>query len=129
MAVIARRLFLALFAYAPADEWRELLASFASNLSEGNISACLRLFTRDFPHRDSLRASLTGLTAAYDLSSSVEIRSGDADKLEVDWYLSGRSQTDNSVAFQRREILTFQLVREGKAWRIASLNPLHFFAP
>jgi hypothetical protein len=129
MAAIARRLFLALFAYTPAEEWRELLADLAANLSAGNVSACLRLFARDFPHREALRDSLASLTAAYDLSSSVEVRTGDADRLEVDWYLSGRSKTGNAVAFQRREILTLSLTRAGKFWRISRLEPLTFFQP
>jgi len=127
MAAIARRALLALF-FAPAEaELRSVLASMAADLSEGNVSAFLSAFSKSFPARDELRLELTGLTAAYDLNSSVQIQSADDTSLKADWYLAGRARSDNAIAFQRREVLSITFRQEGKSWRIVELTPINIF--
>jgi len=131
MEAIARRAIFALFFVEPQDDIRNILASMATDLSAGNISGFLKATDGNLPGRDELRQQLVGLTSAYDLNSSVQVQtsSGGPDQqlAQVDWYLSGRSRSDNAVGFQRREVLSIEFKRRNKRWLVTRLDPRSFF--
>ena len=131
MEAIARRALIALFFAPPQDEIRAILASMATDLSAGNISGFMTAIAKDFPARDELRQQLEGLISAHDINSSVEIQttSGTEDKqtAKVDWYLALRSRTDNAIAIQRRELLTFSFTRSKKRWLVDTISPISFW--
>ncbi|MBZ2184753.1 MAG: hypothetical protein K7J46_08565 [Bryobacter sp.] len=133
MAAIARRSLLALFFVPPETAIRDTLALLASDLSEGNLSGFLRHFSRDFPGREQLRYQVAALLNAHDLTSSIAIQSSSGDSsrqsAQLDWYLAGRSKSDNSIAFQRREVLTLDFSRQGNRWLITKADSLKIFAP
>jgi len=103
----------------------------ATDLSAGNVSGFMRAIAEEMPDRDQLREQVAGLMAAYGLSCSVQIQSvkGTAERqtAQVDWYLAGRSNTDNAVMLQRREVLTIDFIKSKKRWVVAKLSPIAFF--
>jgi hypothetical protein len=131
MAAIARRTLLALLLAPPETKLSDTLARLASDLSEGNLSAFLRHFSRDFPAREELRYQVAALINAHDLTSSIEIQSSSGDSsrqsARIDWYLAGRSKVDNAIAFQRREIITLELTHQASRWLISKADSLNKF--
>jgi hypothetical protein len=132
MEAIARRAIFALFFAGTEDDIRNILASMATDLSAGNISGFLKSTAKTLAARDELRQQLVGLTSAYDINSSVQVQtsSGGADQqsAKVDWYLSGRSRSDNAISFQRREVLSIEFSRVNKRWLVTSIEPRAFFS-
>ncbi|MBM3761370.1 MAG: hypothetical protein FJW36_14120 [Acidobacteria bacterium] len=131
MAAIARRVLFGLL-FAPNETTlRDVLAQMATDLSAGNVSGFLKATVAEMPGRDALRQQLAGLTAAYDVTSSLQVMGSSGDDarqmLEVDWYLGARSRTDNAVMLQRRETLKIGMVLKGKRWMVESIQPLEFF--
>lgn len=132
MGAIALNAALCLMLLAsPRDEIRDALASVATDLSASNVAGAISAMSKDLPEREELREQLDGLTAAFDLTSSVEIVASTGDDkrqtARVDWYLAGRSRTDNAVQWQRREWIDVTFVKEGKRWKIAQISPRTLF--
>ncbi len=107
---MARRAFLMILA-APllADvrqEILDLLTAMASALSEGNGLAFLDHVDHSMRDYDKLERSILALTAQNEVASSIDL-----------------------LLERRRETLTCGLVRGKKKWKVASLEPISFFAP
>jgi hypothetical protein len=132
MEAIARRAIFALFFAGAEDDIRNLLASMATDLSAGNISGFLKATDKNLAARDELRQQLVGLTSAYDINSSVQVQTssgGDEQQTaQVDWYISGRSRSDNSISIQRREVLAIDFKRINKRWLVTRIEPRAFFS-
>ncbi len=133
MEAIVRSLVLAWMLASPLDEARGVLASMATDLSAGNVSGFLSATAKDLEGRDELRQQLVSMVSTYDLNSSVEIQSIEGTEqrqtAKVDWYLAGRTRTDDAIRFQRREVLTIDFTRSNRKWLVTRLEPRAFFNP
>lgn len=115
-----------------SDIW-ELLTEAAAALTAGNAPEFMGAFDRSMPGYSMLAANVSGLTAAYEVASSIEMLSeegsGSTRKVELDWYLELIEQQDETNTTRRRERVTCRLMKLGKKWKIEALEPIAFFAP
>ncbi|SPF51786.1 conserved exported hypothetical protein [Candidatus Sulfopaludibacter sp. SbA4] len=125
-----------------ADDAWELVASAARALveatalpppSRGNASAFLSFFDPKMPGYETLRTNVTALIEQSDLESTLDPVSNDGDDrtrtLEVDWELRMMDPGTSVVSARRQERIKCRVEKQGRKWRIVSLEPLSFFAP
>lgn len=116
-----------------ADEVWEVLSSVASDLSAGHGGEFLSAFDPAMPGYEELRNSVTALLGQADVQSSIELVSNEGDgrsrKVEVDWLLRITESTGVSGATSRQERVRCGFEKQGKRWRIVSMEPLALFAP
>ena len=111
----------------------DLFLSMAAALTDVNVPGFMSAFDREMPGYDKLKTEIDGLTLQNEISSSVEPIKDDGDDskrlVEMDWYLQVRSLQQNGPITTRREVIHCELRKQGKRWKIVSLQPLEFFAP
>ena len=116
-----------------AQQVWDLFTSMASALSAGDASAFLNAFDTAMPGYEALRAGVTALLREAEVQSSIELveEAGDDGRrtVELDWLVHIVYRQDGAVAERRRERVKLRVEKSGKKWRIASLEPLQFFAP
>ena len=114
------------------DIW-DLLTQTASALSEGNARNFLAAFDRAMPGYSTLDANVSALLDQYQVQSSIEILRQEGTSMmrnvELDWFLQIVEQHETAEVIRRRERVRCRLVKQGKKWRINSLEPVGFFAP
>jgi hypothetical protein len=132
LAVAAVSLPAPLGAADAGDIW-ELLTGAAAALSAGNAPEFMQDFDRSMPGYSMLAAYVSGLTAAYEVESSIEMLSeegsGSTRSVELDWYLELIEQQDETNTIRRRDRISCRLMKIGKKWKIVALEPIAFFAP
>jgi len=113
------------------DVW-DLFTEVASALSEGNAAQFLKAFDRSMPGYAMLEANVIALLAQAEVQSSIEILSdegtGATRAVELDWFLQIVAQQEAGGSTRRRERVHCRLAKQGKRWRITSIEPLAFFA-
>jgi len=111
----------------------DVFTAMAAALSDENVPEFMNAFDKDMPGYGKLRTDVTALTYQAYVSSSVEPLKEEGDdstrKLDLDWFLQVRSPLQTGPTVTRREILHCELRKQGKHWKIVSLQPLEFFAP
>jgi hypothetical protein len=111
----------------------DLFASTAAALAEVNVPQFMNAFDKDMPGYDKLKSEVTGLTTQNEISSSVEPIKDEGDEskraVDLDWYLQVRSLLQSGPVTTRREVIHCELRKQGKHWKVVSLQPLEFFAP
>ena len=114
------------------DIW-DVLTQAASALSEGNARNFLAVFDRTMPEYNTLDANVNALLDQCQVQSSIEILSqegtGAMRNVELDWFLQIVQQQESAAVTRRRERVRCRLAKQGKKWRITSLEPMGFFAP
>lgn len=134
---IARRAFLAALA-APllagtGQEVLDLFTVLASALSEGNGMAFLDHVDHSMPDYEKLERSILALAAQNELVAAIDVLEDEGDEqtraVQVDWLLQIRSREETGTLVRRREIVKCRLARVKKKWKVASLDPVSFFAP
>ncbi len=115
----------------PPDLLR-LVTDATEALSNGEASNFLDKFDRNMPGYADLRERIEGLVAAYEVGSTIEIANDSGDEtshsIELDWLLILNDRNDlNGRKESRRQIIKCQAKREGKRWKITSLEPIDFF--
>ena len=116
-----------------AQQVWDLFTSMASALSAGDAAAFLNAFDPAMPGYEALRAGVTALLREAEVQSSIELVEEEGDDgnraVELDWLVHIVDRQDGAVAERRRERVKCRVEKSGKKWRIASLEPLQFFAP
>jgi hypothetical protein len=117
-----------------ADQVWDVIGAMAAALSNTMGAEFLGFFDRAMPGLPELRVNVTGLLTQLKIESSIDLVSNEGDDqkrtVEVDWLLRMRNRDDDSVsdATRREERVKFRFAKQGKRWRIVSLEPLSFFA-
>jgi len=110
-----------------------VFASMAAALADSNVSEFMKPCDKDMPDYDALKAEIGSLLTGNQVSSSVEPMNEEGDdskrSVDLDWYLQIRSQLDNGPITVRRKVIHCELRKEGKHWKVVSLQPMDFFAP
>ncbi len=105
----------------------------ASALSEANAIAFMNAFDPAMPGYEALRASVTALLREAEVQSSIELVEEQGDDrsraVELDWLVHIVDRQDGAVAERRQQRVKCRVEKSGRKWRIASLEPLQFFAP
>jgi hypothetical protein len=111
----------------------DVFTAMAAALSDTNVPEFMNAFDKDMPGYGKLKNDVTALMTQADISTSAEPikdEGGDAErKMDLDWYLQVRSLYPNGPIVTRREIIHAELRKQGKHWKIVSLQPMEFFAP
>jgi len=122
--------------YLFADSPREIIDVFgamAAALTDNNLPEFMGAFDKNMPGYGKLKTDVTALMTQADITSSIEPVKDEGDDttrtLDLDWYLQVRSLYPDGPIVTRREVIHCQLRKQGKHWKIVSLQPLEFFAP
>ena len=85
------------------------------------------------PDYEKLERSILALAAQNELVAAIDVLEDEGDEqtraVQVDWLLQIRSREETGTLVRRREIVKCRLERVKKKWRVASLDPVSFFAP
>jgi len=116
-----------------AQDVRDFFGQLESALSEGNADQFMKGFDRSMPGYDKLAANVEALVQQQDVQSSIEVLNDDgtdsARMLELDWFLQFVQPKQGGDVVRRRVEVHCTLVKQGKRWRITSLEPLSLFTP
>jgi hypothetical protein len=123
---------LAAFLRADSDrDVRDLIASAAGALSEGNVELFLDAFDRAMPDFDKLRDNVAGLISQADVGCNIEVQSNQGDDSErtmtLDWILTIDHKDNTPGTTRRQKTVKCRLKKTGKKWRIVSFEPLDLF--
>jgi hypothetical protein len=138
MPVIVRSVALGIIAVAClcADTHADIIDVFtamAAALSDSNVPEFMNAFDKNMPGYGKLKNDITALITQADVSTSAEPikeEGGDATHtMDLDWFLQVHSQYLNGPTVNRREVIHCELQKQGKHWKIVSLQPMEFFAP
>jgi hypothetical protein len=110
----------------------DVFAAMAAALSDTNVPEFMGAFDKDMPGYGKLKTDVTALMTQADISSSIEPIKDEGDdnarKMDLDWFLQVRSLSQAGPIVTRREIIHAELRKQGKHWKIVSLQPMEFFA-
>jgi hypothetical protein len=139
MRVAAAYLAIAVFlatSLAHADTHTDILdlvGSMASALSENNAPGFLEAFDKAMPGYDHLHEAIPALLDQGEITSSVEPLRDEGDEtkrtVDLDWYLEIHNPDAAAPVIRRREVIHCRMEKQGKHWRVTSLDPVSFFEP
>ena len=105
----------------------------AAALTAVNAPQFMAAFDKNMSGYEKLKDQVDALVNQAEIASSVEPLKDDGDDakrtVELDWYMEIRSVAQDGPIVRRREIVTCELRKQGKRWKIVSLKPVEFFAP
>ena len=117
----------------PAQEVLDLVTGMAASLSAGNAKAFLAAFDPAMPGFQKLRDNVTALASQAAIESFVDLASdeGDAQKrsVEIDWRMRIKRNGEATASPGREQRIKCRMEKQGRKWRITSLEPVEFFAP
>jgi len=134
--MLTRRTLMIAMAAAPlradsADQVREVLASFASALSDSNDSLALDAFDKSMPEYERLRANIAAMVNEAAIENSIDVLENDGDDQKrtmlVDWVLRIEQRTGATAAVRRQQKVTVKFEKRGRKWKIVGLDPVSFF--
>lgn len=104
----------------------EVFREVAEALANRDAGAFLEQFDRQMPHYETLRDEIQELLAVtQEIGSTMDVITDEGDdqkrSLDLDWLL--KIDTDDP----RRQIVKCQIEKQGKKWKIISLEPIEFF--
>ena len=103
----------------------DVVAEFATDLSQGDAPAFLSHFDRNMTGYARLSGLIQALAAQGDVGSSVEITEDAGDdrrrKLALDWILE-------LAGDRRRQTVRCTFEHRGKRWKVTAIEPVEFFA-
>jgi hypothetical protein len=115
------------------QEVLDLFTALASALSEGNGLAFLDRVDHSMPAYEKLQRNILALVAQNEIVAAIDVIEDEGDDqtraVKVDWLLQIRSREETGALIRRREIVKCRLERVKKKWKVASLEPIAFFAP
>lgn len=104
-----------------------------ADIPAANARKFMEAFDPAMPGYAQLRDNVLALEQGADVESGVDLVKNEGDDrvrtIAVDWSMNLVSHETNVTAVQRRQTVTCQLEKQGKKWRITSLEPREFFAP
>ena len=105
----------------------------AADIPAENTTKFMEAFDPAMPGYAQLRDNVLALEQRADVESGVDLVKNEGDDrvrtIAVDWSMNLVSHETTVTAVQRRQIVTCQLEKQGKKWRITALEPQAFFAP
>ncbi len=131
MRVIALSLLASLaFADTHADVV-DLFAGMASALSVDNPAGFMQGVDRKTPDYEGLQARIAALVQTSEIANSIELLKDEGTEtrreVDLDWYLELRSRSPGGPLVHKREVIHCSVEKQGRHWRITSLQPAAFF--
>jgi|HubBroStandDraft_2_1064218.scaffolds.fasta_scaffold341138_2 hypothetical protein len=104
------------------------LANLASALSQNDADAALEYFDSNMQSYGEIEQKIEALTAQADISCAIDIVTdveGDGiHKLDLDWFMQLKSQTDDSQLERRRERVQVEMREIKGVWKITAFSPI-----
>lgn len=113
---------------AYSDERTEILdivSPLASALSNGDADEFLRRIPDDAPNRAQLVNHVRALLAQAEMTCSIELRSVQGSRADLDWLMHIRSRATGSILERRRQTVIIRLRNR----QIFAIEPVDFFRP
>jgi hypothetical protein len=115
----------------PAQEVLDLFTNLAASLSAGNVPVFMAAFDPAMPGYAKLRDNVTALVNSSTVESFVDVvrDEGDAQRrtVELSWRVRIKRAGDATASAPREQTIRCRVEKQGKKWRITSLEPLEFF--
>jgi hypothetical protein len=109
------------------------LAKLAASLSENDPDGALEIFDAQMKDYGEIEQNIDSITSQADISCDIEIladtEAGGVHKLDVDWFLQLKSQTDDSLLERRRERVQIEMRQIKGRWKIVSMSPVTILDP
>jgi hypothetical protein len=116
-----------------ADEVWDVVAALASALSEANAAEFLHPFDPSMPAYQKLRDVLAADVRDFEISATVDLVSNDGNDRErtlvASWELEFAPRAAAASVIRRETQITLKLRKDGRRWRIFSLDPPTAFDP
>ena len=114
-----------------SDQIYNLFISMATALSGAEPDRFLQAFDHAMPDYEKLSRYIEAITSQSDIVSSIDILSDEGDEkartVELDWLLQLTAPLMPVV--RRRQKIKCRVARQGRKWKVVSLDPVEFFAP
>jgi len=115
-----------------ADVW-ESVTEMAAALARGSDVGFLAVCDSKMAGYSALRANIAALVAAADVESGIDPVSNTGDEqardVEVDWQISMVDRSGLQRVTRRRQVVKCRFEKRGRKWKVATLDPVAFFAP
>lgn len=109
------------------------IAGLATALSENDPDEALRYFDSDMKDYGTIEADIEALAAQTDVSCAIDIvtdeESGGFHKLDLDWFMDLKSQSDIPQTEQRRVRVHAEMHQIKGRWKITAMSPLSILDP
>jgi hypothetical protein len=109
------------------------LAKFATAFSENDADGALDIFDSQMKGYGEIEQNIESLTNQADISCAIEVLTDQekdgVHRLDVDWFLQLKSQTDDALLERRRERVRLEMRQIKGRWKIVSLSPLTILSP
>jgi hypothetical protein len=110
------------------------IVKLATALSGNDYSTALSYFDSKMKNYGAIEANLTALAAQADVSCAIDIVTDDEEpggihKLNLDWYMTLKSQADPMLQERRREQVQVEMRQSGNRWKIVGMSPLRILDP
>ena len=134
MRAIALSLILGFTMLAADATPTDSIVKLATALSGNDSSTALSYFDSKMKNHAAIEANLGALAAQADVTCAIDIvtddeEPGGAHKLQLDWYMTLKSQADPMLQERRREQVQVEMRMSGSRWKIVSMSPLSILDP
>ena len=109
------------------------LAKLAASLSENDADGAIEIFDAQMKNYGEIEQNIDSIASQADISCDIEIladtETGGVHKLDLDWFLQLKSQTDDSLLERRRERVQVEMRQIKGRWKIVSMSPATILDP
>ena len=115
--------------------WLPVIAKLASSLSQNDSASAMEAFDSHMKDYGTIESNIDALVAQADVLCAIDViqdnatPAGDVRTLDVDWYMTLKSQADAGPTERRRERVEVQIKKIRGKWKITSLVPLSILDP
>jgi len=103
------------------------LAKLATALSENDSGEALSYFDSHLKNYGAIEANLDAIVAQADVTCAIDVvtdeeAAGGVHKLDLDWYMTLKSQGDDPQIERRRERVQVEMRQIGGRWKITGIS-------
>ena len=115
--------------------WLPVIAKLASALSQNDGTAAMEAFDSHMKDYGTIESNIDALVAQTDVLCAIDViqdnatPAADVRTLDVDWYMTLKSQADAGPTERRRERVEVQIKKIRGKWKITALAPLSILDP
>ncbi len=109
------------------------IANLATALSQNDPDSALRIFDAQMKDYGAIQADVEALAAQTDVTCAIDIvadeESNGVHKLDLDWFMTLKSQAADPRPEQRRERVKVEMRQIKGRWKITAISPLSILDP
>jgi hypothetical protein len=109
------------------------IAGLATALSESDPDSAMAYFDAQIKEHATIEANIEALAAQTDVTCAIDVvsdeESNGAHKLDLDWFMDLKSQSDDQRKEQRRQRVSVEMRQIKGKWKITAMSPLSILDP